>query len=123
MDDLSSAAVDAAFAGITAETDRVVHCQCDQHRSVCRGRAEVIVELHLLGECNGPEANEDGNRVELLCLACAQHLWLEAQQRVEDLRDAAARVGMVPLCTTCQAPVSNPSDLVRSVTRKPGGVQ
>ncbi|WP_396902752.1 hypothetical protein [Mycolicibacterium sp.] len=123
VDDLSNAEIDAAFAGLTAETDGVVHCQCDQHRKVCRGRAEFIVECHLLGECNGPEANEDGNRVELLCRACAQHLWLEAQQRTAELRAAASRVGMVPLCTTCQAPASSPSDLVRSVTRQPGGVQ
>lgn len=123
VDGLTPAEVDAMFAGLTAETDRVVRCQCDQHRAVCRGRAEVIVECHLLGECDGPEANEDGNRVELLCLPCARHLWREAEQRTADLRAAAARAGMVPLCTTCQAPASNPSDLVRSVTRKPGGIQ
>ncbi|MFD7248011.1 hypothetical protein ACFV6Y_39450, partial [Streptomyces massasporeus] len=62
VDGLTPAEVDAMFAGLTAETDRVVRCQCDQHRAVCRGRAEVIVECHLLGECDGPEANEDGNR-------------------------------------------------------------
>lgn len=111
------------FAAITGRHDGPVTCQCDQHTRPCRQHAVAIVELHLLDNCNGPEANEWGNRVELLCLACTQHLWREAEQRTAELRHAAAQVGMVAHCTTCQAPASRPSDLVRSLEMRAGGVQ
>ena len=118
---LSDDQVAAQFAVIAAAADSTVTCQCDQHHRGCSSPAGVIVEAHLMGRCNGPEANAAGNRVELLCLACARHLWREAQTVAANAKAAGKRWGMVPQCSSCGAPASQPSDLVRSVRKIQAG--
>lgn len=114
------AAMDGQWQG------KPVSCQCpgEPHGGKgCTNLATVVVERHLPGECVGPEANAAGNRVELLCLKCARDLWESAQRAVARWRNAAAQAGTQPLCATCGAPMSRPSDLVRSVQRYDGGVR
>lgn len=110
----------------TAELDaqwlgRGVTCQCTDCR--CTQLADVRIELHLVGSCDGPEANEFGNRIELLCLDCARTMWLNARRIIEDVAVVGARVGGVPLCGTCGAPMTRPSDIVRSAVREDGGIR
>lgn len=115
--------INAQFAGITGRYDGPVRCQCSLHDQPCNGRADVIVEAHQLGRCNTSECNDFGNRVELLCEACARALWLEALRLAADARQHAHQHGGRPACLSCLKTIAHGSDLVVSVKRIPGGVQ
>lgn len=123
--DLSPEEISRRTAELDAQWEgRGVTCQCGGHGAAgCRQLAEFRVERHLVGECVGPEANQFGNRIDLLCGGCARLLWARAQIAVLQLNAAAARIGGVPMCRTCGAPMVRPSDVVRSVLREPGGVR
>ena len=122
LDDLSAEQVNAAFTAIVTPVSRDVACQCDQHpKRPCTNQAEVMVECHIPGQCSGPEANQFGNRVELLCKPCARHLWREAHEMADDARARAKRTGGRAVCLSCLAPMSQASDWMRSVRPIPTG--
>ncbi|WP_225503868.1 hypothetical protein [Mycolicibacterium fortuitum] len=126
-DDLTDAQIADTIAAMDARWNgQPVRCQCpgDPHGgNGCRQPATVIAVRHLVHQCNGPESNDNGDVVELLCLQCAQDLWISAIGAAARLRAAAARVGGHPICCTCQSPMSRPSDIVRSVKRDDRGVR
>lgn len=119
--ELSPAQINARFAAIADIEDGPVSCQCDQHNTPCSREAVAVVEAHLLGKCDGPDANAFGNQVEVMCVECVRHLWAEARQVLMRHLLAAQKVGRIPACLSCGAPLLFPSDLVRSVKRMRGG--
>lgn len=113
--DRRAAELDAQWHG------RGVTCQCPACR--CTQPAEARLEIHQIGSCDGADANQLGNRVELLCLDCARTAWLNARTVIERVAAVGARMGAVPLCGTCGAPLTNPSDIIRFVLREEGGIR
>lgn len=110
----------AQFAEMVGRVDSKVRCQCPH---ACGEMATVILESHVLGACNGPEANALGNRIDLLCTPCAKQMWAAAQRLAAAWRQAAIQVGGCPKCTSCGSPIWYASDIVRSVTRRDDGIQ
>lgn len=101
---------------------RGIRCQCEQHGKPCQGTAEYTVECHVLNNCKGPDCNERGNQVELLCVSCAQHSWLEAARRAAELtREAGGHA--VPLCGSCLRPMNEPRHLMPSIKHTAGGIR
>ncbi|QBP29736.1 hypothetical protein SEA_TYPHA_81 [Mycobacterium phage Typha] len=103
-----------------------VRCQCPgkgHGGRGCQEPATVVVERHLVHQCKSDEANQCGNRVEVLCLGCAQDLWLAAHSALAVMHRAAARTGAPPICTSCHELIVRPSDIVRSVKRNDEGVR
>lgn len=101
-----------------------VRCQCTNHgKTGCRNDASVILLIHCLHQCNGVDADSDGNRTELQCMGCAQGEWVWAHEQVAQLRAAAARVGIQPMCVTCQKPILTPRDLVPHAAMVVGGIR
>lgn len=108
--------VDTQLVGLNNQfVGRRPTCQHPQH--MCRRQVTAVVSVHVLDNCDGEEADELGNEVFLLCTNCARALWIAAQWEVRDRKVAATRAGVIPMCSTCQAPVVKPSHIVRDVRK------
>lgn len=120
-------ALSPAQADALAELDKAwraegVGCQCEQHCRPCPQTAEYTLEYHAIHHCKSDETNPFGNRVLLLCPACAHHLWSEAAALVQEmLRDAGRHA--TPLCRACSKPVRDPRDVIPSTVHSPGGIR
>lgn len=111
-----AALVDTQLVGLNDQfVGRRPTCQHPQH--TCRRAVTAVVSVHVLDNCDGEEADEFGNEVFLLCTNCARALWIAAQWEVRDRTVAATRAGVIPMCSTCQAPVAKPSHIVRDVRK------
>lgn len=99
-------------AGLAAELDwSEVACQCAHHAADgCTANATRVIAIHALHRCNEPGLDEDGNRVEIRCFSCVQQLWIEIHAKLEPLN----RHGRAH-CGTCGAPITQVSDVLRSV--------
>lgn len=76
----------------------------------CTNRADFIVHLHAVDECNHPQLDPFGNTVEILCIACLWRAEAEVLLQVGRLRRHSGAS-----CLTCGAPVSELSDIMRDV--------
>ncbi len=127
--DLTAEQISQRFAEIAGRVDTSpITCQCiigcSGHPAGCWRPAEVTFEVHLLGQCNGPDANPDGNRVELMCMPCAARMWAGVSSMVAKMLMAAHRVGgRAPQCATCGAKVTTTTDVIRGQRRTVGGIR
>lgn len=111
-----AALVDTQLAGLNDQfVGRRPTCQHPGFR--CKRPVTAVVSVHVLDNCEGDEADEFGNEVFLLCTNCARTLWIAAICEVRDRFAAASQAGVIPMCSTCQAPITKPSHIVRDVRK------
>ena len=89
----------------------VYACQCPVCAGKCPNRATHVVAIHALENCNGPDLDPFGNRIQIRCYECT----LKLQRHVAHRLAALAMDGPLA-CPGCGAPVASVSDIVRSVS-------
>lgn len=126
--DLTPEQVNQAFAEL-ADTEPI-RCQCiigcpDHPRGGCSHIADVVFEVHLIGDCRGVEANPAGNRLEVLCTMCAKRMVVGVTEMVCALLLLCRQLLLsgTPRCPACGLEISDTTHVIRSVRHHPGGLR
>lgn len=94
-------------------------CGTHPHMQECGAEAAVMITIHQVNHCTGDDpdvsVDADGNEVGPMCVACHDRAVDYTSRWLERLLAAARRLGGVPACGTCGAPIMHVSDVIRDV--------
>lgn len=85
-------------------------CQC-RHKHACDNPAAYIVHIHCIDNCNNPDADPFGNRIEIRCSTCLAALRTDIAAKLYQLKPWGR-----PACAGCGAPIAEITDVIRDVT-------
>lgn len=86
-------------------------CQC-RHKHACDNPAAYIVHIHCIDNCNNPDADPFGNRIEIRCSTCLVTLRTDIAAKLRQLKPWGQ-----PACAGCGgAPIAEITDVIRDVT-------
>lgn len=88
-----------------------LQCRCPHHGG-CTNQASLALHIHLLHNCNSPDADPFGNRIEIRCAHCAGLIQDEIAYSLRRLR----RIGITSThCIGCGAPIAETEDVIREM--------